>query len=128
MVAETRKCANDGGLHGRPVVNDLCVIEVQRLVAKSGCRGIPFQIFVAHSRAFVVFSTIHLDDQPPIYDEVDTSHRWNVHLAVQCDPDQVQPEAQQRLQPAFGIPSGDVDHQTSGCWQRSPYPSTSGIG
>lgn len=75
--------SEDRGLHGRPVVDHLGVVEAKRLDAQARGRRIPNQIAMPLGCSIMILSTVDLQDQPLLDEEVDPPDAGKHHLARQ---------------------------------------------
>lgn len=113
-AAESR---HDRGLHGGPVMDDLCIVEAQGLIPSCRRAGIPDQILVATIVTGVVLTPVDLEDEPPAQDEVDATDPVDGHLSSEDDAQQVKPQAEDRFEPALRIVVREVEEPPSGCRQ-----------
>ena len=98
-------CCLDRG----PGVDDLRIVEPQRLVPEGGRRRIPHQVPVAVRGTFVVPFPVRFENEAPIQYEVDPPDARDRHLAVEADTPQMQAQTQEGLEATVGVGSCKVD-------------------
>ncbi len=95
MVVRPFDGGEDRGLHGRPVVDHLGVVEAERLDAQARGRRIPSQIAMPLRCTFMILSPVDLQDQPLLDEEVDPPDSREHDLACQKQAEEVQAETYQ---------------------------------
>lgn len=118
---------HDGGVHGGPVVDDLCVVEAQGLIPPCRCLGIPDQVFVSMIVTGVVLASVDLENEPPGEDEVDTTDAVDGDLSSEDDAEQVKPQAEDRFEPALRIVVREVEEPPCGYREGRADPEACGV-
>lgn len=78
--------------------------------------------------ARVVLLAVYLEDQPAIDEEIDSADAGYVYLALQKDAEEVQAQANQRLEAAVGIRSCNVHQPSRACGDRGANANASRSG
>ncbi|HEY1105390.1 MAG TPA: hypothetical protein VGE78_04515, partial [Agromyces sp.] len=123
-----RDAREDRRLDARPVMDDLRVVESKRHVPALGRGRISHQVLVPlrgrgrrcvttallqqiDEAVDVVALAVGLEDEAITEYEVDPTDPVDHDLRAQFDAMSSQAQAQQRLEPAVGVPSGEVDQR-----------------
>lgn len=110
----------DGGLDGRPVVQDQGGVEPKGRETEGRGDGVADEIPVA--TLAVVAAAVGFDDEAITDDDVDSSDARYRHLGEALDPEEVKPVADQGLEPAVSISPGDLDERSDAGGHRGPQP------